>query len=58
LRIERRETGERGVQIEQVDVSRVALGDSFVEGHPRPSARSLGRPAAPGVIHQDPAHHL
>lgn len=56
--IERRQLGKRRVQIEEVDIWRVALRDGLVEGHPGPSARPLGHLAAPGMVHQDPPHHL
>lgn len=56
--IERGELGEGGVQIEEVDVWRLPLGDRVVERDPRPPARSLGHLAAPRVVHEDAPHHL
>ena len=56
--IERRELGECGVEIEEVDVWWVVSRDGFVEHDAGKSARSLGHLAAPGMLHQDAAHHL
>ena len=57
-RIERRQLGQRRVQIEEVDVWRVVVRDGAVERQARPSAGPFGHLAPPGVIYQDPAHHL
>ena len=56
--IERCELGQGGVQIQEVDVGRVALRDRFLEGHAGPPAGPFGGLAAPRVVYQNPAHHL
>jgi len=49
---------QRGVERKQVYVTRPTIGDHLVERHPHPTARSLPALMMPGVIDENPSHHL